>query len=229
MNLDGRVAVVTGGAGLLGRAVIDVLWAAGASLALPLRSPESRLPGYLSDDPGRFLRGTAELTDTASVRAFVEAAAKRFGVIDILVNLAGGYAGGKPVEEHSLEEWERMMAQNLTTAFVTTREVLPYMKRSARGRIINVTSLPGIRSGGGRAAYAVSKRGVIALTEAIADEVKGTAITANAVAPGIVLGEGETGGKGVSAAEIARVILFLCSDDASAVNGNVLKLFGGMA
>jgi NAD(P)-dependent dehydrogenase (short-subunit alcohol dehydrogenase family) len=229
MQLDRRVVLVTGAAGLLGRAVVPALRSAGASLALPYHASE---PGaFISELAGGgglpVFAARANLLEPEEVRSFVRGTENALGPVQVLVNLAGGYAGGKPLEEHSIDEWDRMMALNVTTAFLVIRETLPAMKRAGFGRIVNVSALPAIRSGAGRVAYAVSKRAVIALTEGLAEELSGSGVTVNAVAPSILRASGDEG-EGVLTSDVAATIVALCSPDHAAVSGNVIRMFGGM-
>jgi NAD(P)-dependent dehydrogenase (short-subunit alcohol dehydrogenase family) len=231
-----RVAVVTGGTGALGRVIVREFVAAGYAAAVPVRAGDqgsSRvLPGATSSD---LFTGPAELADEREVKAFVDAVLGRFGRIDALVNAAGGYAGGHQVEEIPLEEWASMMATNLTTCFLMSRAVLGEMRRAGGGRIINIAAMPAVLPSTKRGAYAVSKRGVAALTEVIAEETKGTGITCNAIAPSIILTEanarsmpGADTSKWVKPEEIAKLVLFLCSDEARPISGNVIRVFGGV-
>jgi NAD(P)-dependent dehydrogenase (short-subunit alcohol dehydrogenase family) len=226
-----RVALITGATGLLGNSVASAFHEAGIRLALPLHDIAStdRLPPALRNDAPTVLIGGADLADPLAVASFVDKTTQTFGSIEYLLNLAGGYVGGAPTEEVSVEEWDRMMSLNLRSAFLMIKSVLPVMKRAGFGRIVNIAAMPPLRSGALRSAYAVSKGGIITLTQSVADEVRGTAITVNAIAPSSILARpetGTTGEKGVHASSIAAVAGFLCSADASAVNGSILKMFG---
>jgi NAD(P)-dependent dehydrogenase (short-subunit alcohol dehydrogenase family) len=229
MQLNRRIVLVTGASGLLGRAVVPALRSAGASLAIPYHAPEPDAPlrGLIGDGGPPVFAARANLFEPEEVRSFVRGTENSLGPVQVVVNLAGGYAGGKALEEHSIEEWDRMMTLNVRTAFLVIRETLPSMKRAGFGRIVNVSALPAIRSGAGRLAYAVSKRGVIALTEGLAEELKGSGVTVNAVAPSILRTSGDEG-EGVLTSDVAATILALCSPDQAAVNGNVIRMFGGV-
>jgi NAD(P)-dependent dehydrogenase (short-subunit alcohol dehydrogenase family) len=228
-----RVAIVTGGTGGLGQTVVRDFLAGGVPVAIPVSSGSGHGPEMF---PGgqTFIR-PADLRDETSVGKFLEAAQHEFGQIDYLVNIAGGYAGGAGIEEITLEEWEGMLDVNLKTAFLMTRGVLPIMKKRGFGRIINIAALPALLPSRNKAAYAVSKRGVVALTELTHEEVKGSGITVNAIAPGIIDTEANRKAMGekdvarwVTPAEISRLIQYLCSDDARPVSGNIIRAFGGL-
>lgn len=231
----GKSAIITGGTGGLGTVVTRCFLEAGASVALPLRKvvPSSEIAPADSDVDARLLLHKTDLTIEGDIDSFLRTTLERFGKVDILVNAAGGYAGGNSISEMSLDEWERMLALNLRTAFLMSRGALPKMLEQGWGRIINIAALPAFRSGADKGAYAASKAAVVKLTEIIADEVKGSGVTANAIAPGMILtDEQKPSGsdadlkKYVTPDQIASVMMFLASDEASGVNGSVLKMYG---
>jgi NAD(P)-dependent dehydrogenase (short-subunit alcohol dehydrogenase family) len=173
----------------------------------------------------------ADLRREEDVNGFIRAVQKEFGRLDILVNVAGGYAGGNRVEETPVAEWDAMMEMNLKTTFLMCRGVIPLMK--GFGRIVNVAAMPALRPAARRGAYAVSKAGVVTLTEVIHQEVKGTGITVNAIAPSTLLTEankasmpGADTSAWVPLAEVASLIGYLCSDEARSVSGNTIRIFG---
>ncbi len=169
------------------------------------------------------------------VRPFCNEVRKRFGRIDILLNIAGGYAGGKKIAEVSLEDWERMLELNLKSVFLMSRGVVQEMMQNGFGRIVNIASRQALLPRAGSGAYAVAKRGVVTLTEVLADEVKGSGITVNAIVPSTIVTEANIRSMGdkdisrwITPDEIAGLILYLCSDAAGSMNGNVLRMFGGL-
>ena len=237
MLLQGKTVIVTGGTGALGKVVVSAFFDAAASIAVPIGSEHhlSSIPERIINASERFLASVADLTSENQTNGFTERVLERFGRIDCVVNIAGGYAGGNLVEDVATEEWDRMMSSNLTTAFLMCRSALPRMRKQGFGRIVNIAAMPALTSGARKGPYAISKRGVIALTETIADETKGTGITANAIAPSIILTEANKQSmpeadfnKWVTPEEIAQLILFLCSDHARSVSGNVIKTYGGI-
>jgi len=230
-----RVAIVTGGTGGLGQAVVKEFLAAGMAVAIPVSTETKVGSSARSLSEGRTLTLRADLRSEAAVKGFIARVVEELGGVDYLVNLAGGYAGGNLLEDTSLEEWEGMMDLNLKTAFLMTRGVLPLMKGRHFGRIINISAMPALVPGARGAAYAVSKKGIAALTEVTHEEVKGTGITVNAIAPGIIVTDANRTSmpdadvsQWVTPEEISRLILYLCSVEARSVSGNVLRVFGGL-
>ena len=232
----GKTAIITGGTGELGRVVSAHLLKEGANIAVPYVT-DSALRDLSPDlaDPKKCLFVKTDLTRPGDVDTFVRQTLEKYLSLDILVNAAGGYMGGSEIREVSPEDMQKMMNLNLTTTFLMCRAALKVMQPRNSGRIITIAAMPALRPAAGRGPYAISKRAVITLTETIAEEVKGTGITANAIAPSIILTEpnrrsmpGADTGKWVTPEEIASLILYLCSDEARSVSGNVIKIFGGV-
>ena len=235
MENSARTAIITGGTGALGSVVIQKFALRGVNLALPVREASSLDYIARSYPANKLYVAVIDLEDESSVASLVRQAVGKFGRIDHLVNIVGGYAGGSPIDKVTLEEWERMMDVNLRTAFLACRAVLPVMRQHAYGRIVNIAAMPALMSGARKGPYAISKRAVISLTETIADETKGTGITANALAPSIILTEANKQSmpdadfsKWVTPEEIADLILYVCSEEARSVSGNVIKIYGGV-
>ncbi len=236
MKFEGMTAIITGGTGALGSVVASQFFEAGANIAIPYGSTKSRSAlWHLSSGTGSMLASQADLTSEADVGNFTQEVKAKFGRIDILVNAAGGYVGGALVEESSLSEVESIMKLNFTTTFLMCRAVLPTMRSQKYGRIVNIAAMPAVTPKPRMGSYAVSKSAVITLTETIASEVKGTGITANTVVPSIILTEANKKSmpdadvsKWVTPLEITRLILYLSSEEAGSVNGNVIKIYGGV-
>ena len=233
----GKSIIITGGTGALGRSVASLFLNKGMRVAIPVRPGTMRteFPVELLGGGENIIFREADLSSETDVTAFVSDAAARFGSVDIVVNAAGGYAGGEAIGDVSLATLERMLTINLRTAFLMCSAVLPLMRGRKFGRIINIAAMPALSPAPLRGPYAIAKRGVITLTESIAEEVKGSGITANAIAPSIILTPANTASmpkadtsRWVSPEEIAAIILFLCSDDARSLNGNVFKAYGGV-
>jgi NAD(P)-dependent dehydrogenase (short-subunit alcohol dehydrogenase family) len=236
MNLHNSTVVITGATGALGSIVATRFFDAGARIAIPTITPSSGLlPERIVQANERCVLAKTDLSVESEVQQFVQLVHERFGTIEILANIAGGYEGGTAIAGTSIDQWNAMMTMNLTSAFLMSREILKFMLAAGQGRVLNIAAMPALTSGANKGAYAVSKRGVISLTEILAEETKGTGITVNAIAPSIVLTEANKmsmpksdTSKWVTPEEIAELIVFLCSDHARSVSGNVIRIFGGV-
>lgn len=236
MTLSRKTAIITGGTGTLGRICAERLFDESLNVAIPATSERSLIgiSGKLKESPGRFLGEIADLTNEEQVAAFVTHTVEKFGGVDYLVNCAGGYLGGSTIDEVSVDDWEGILRLNLRTAFLMCRAVLKLMKPRRFGRIVNIAASAALAPGVKRGPYAVSKRGVITLTETIAEETKGMGITANAIAPSIIVTDANKESmpdadysKWVTPEEIANLVVYLLSDEAKSMSGNVIKIYGG--
>lgn len=233
----GKVAVVTGGTGALGSVIVRQMLHEHVSVAVPYHSGKS-FPSQDSENAGdkdRTLFLQADLANEEQAGKFFDGVLKKFGTVDYLVNAAGGYLGGKKIADVSLDEWESIINLNLTTTFLMCRAALQVMRPKNSGRIVNIAAMTALAPAAAKGPYSVSKRGVITLTEVIAEETKGTGITANAIAPSIILTEANKewmtkadAEKWVTPEEIATLVLYLCSDTARSISGNAIKMFGGV-
>lgn len=220
-----RTLVITGGHGVLGRAVLKAALAEGLNLAVVDHAKGQAVPD------GVIELGGVDLTDGKAAERAMGAVAERFGRIDALLNIAGGFVW--QTVDDAEPAWERMFALNVTTALNATRAALPHLKRSDEGRIINVGAHGALKSAAGMGAYAASKAGVHRLTESLAEELKGTSVTANAVLPSILdtdqnrkdMPDADPA-KWVQPADLARVMLFLASPDSRAITGALIPVTG---
>ncbi len=224
--MHGKVIVVTGALGALGRVVAETALARGACVAGVDHAPSSAAP-----TANRIELGGVDLSDAAQAQKAIDAAAAHFGKLDALVNIAGGFAF-ETVADGDPKTWQRMYALNVLTALNTSRSAIKHLAASGAGRIINVGAMGALQAGAGMGAYAASKAGVHRLTEAMAAEWKGK-ITVNAVLPSTIDTAANRAsmpksdfGKWVRPEELAEVILFLASDAASAVTGALLPVNG---
>jgi NAD(P)-dependent dehydrogenase (short-subunit alcohol dehydrogenase family) len=224
-DFTGRVVVVTGGRGALGSSIVDAFAAAGAKVAVPVRGTD------LSRSEAVQFQGRARLDDETESSAFFESVKSNLGETDILVNAAGGYAGGPEVEETPVADIFDLFNKNFMTAFLSCRNVLPSMKKRKFGRIINIAAMTGLSPAAKKLSYSVSKRAVITLTEVLALECAGTGVTCNAIAPAIIetpanlisMSEGERS-RWTTPREIASLTAYLASGEGGAMNGNTIKL-----
>lgn len=220
-----RVIAVTGGHGALGRAVVEAALADGLKVAVidhaaGLPAPEGVLE----------LGGT-DLTDAAAAARAIAAVAAHFGRLDALLNIAGGFVW--QTVDDAEPAWDRMHALNLKTALNASRAALPWLKRSDEGRIVNVGANGALKAAAGMGAYAASKAGVHRLTESLAEELKATSVTVNAVLPSILdtaqnrkdMPDADPS-TWVRPADLARVMLFLASPESRAVTGALIPVVG---
>lgn len=230
-DYTGKVALVTGAAGNLGRAVAEELRSSGARLALVDRAVERfEAPWTTADDV--LLLG-ADLVDADSVEAAVKQVVARFGRIDLLANIAGGFTMGPPVHETPLETWDYMLNLNLRSVILTCRAALPHMRAARHGRIVNVSARAAQEPKANMAPYRLSKAAVITLTESLAAENREFGITANCILPGTIdtpqnradMPDADFG-RWVPPHALANVLLFLGSDEAAAVSGAAIPVYG---
>jgi 3-oxoacyl-[acyl-carrier protein] reductase len=224
--MDGKVVVVTGASGALGKVVAEVALARGARVA-GVDHAASQIPATAN----RIELGGVDLTDAAQAKKAIDTVVAHFGRLDALINIAGGFAF-ETVAEGDPKTWQRMYALNVLTALNASQSALPHLAASRSGRIVNVGAMGALQAGPGMGAYAASKAGVHRLTEALAAEWKGK-ITVNAVLPSTIDTAANRASmptadfeKWVTPEELANVILFLASDAASAVTGALLPVSG---
>lgn len=235
--LENRVAIVTGGTGALGRAVTEYFLESGAHVAVPyIIEPEVPLLkkrlGNRFPDAQMFLKH-ANVGDQSQLSQLVDQVAGKFGKVDILVNLVGGFWGGKSIAETTLEEWQSMFDLNLKPTFMCCRAVVPSMKKNRYGRIVSVASRSGLQGAGDFAAYAVSKGAIATFTASLAEEVLPDNILVNAIAPSTIDTEANRAAmpkakheNWVKPEDIARTIAFLCSEDCRVTSGAVIPVYG---
>jgi NAD(P)-dependent dehydrogenase (short-subunit alcohol dehydrogenase family) len=235
VDLKGRVVLVAGGTGGLGRAVSLAFLGAGARVAATYRRQAEldEVTTAAGADRTRLEGHAVDATDEAAVSRLVDDLVARHGGLDAMVNTVGGWAGGAKTWDAGDDELERMLSVNLRSGWVLARAAARAMVPRGRGSIVNVASKAGVEPTPGAAAYAASKAAALALIESLAGDLKGTGVRANSVLPSVI--DTEANRKAMPKAdfakwpkpeEIARVILFLCSDDAALVHGAAIPVYG---
>ena len=242
-DLTGRVAIVTGASRGLGRAIAERFAAAGASIVAGARERHAdAVVGQIRENGGNAVAVTVDLTDVSSIATLGDTALEQYGRIDVLVNNAG-IVRDQLMVRMKPEDWDVVLATNLTATFESCRCVLRTMVKQRSGRIINISSVVGQSGNPGQANYAASKAGMVGLSKSLAREVASRGITVNVVAPGMIdtdmtsslpeagrqamLGQIPMGRLGTPE-EIASAVHFLASDEASYITGQVVAVNGGM-
>ena len=230
-DFTNQVAIVTGAAGAVGQATVSAFVAAGARVAAVDLAGE-RL-AELWDGQQQVLQVSCDLTDPDSVAAMVATIGKDLGAVDILTNVAGGFAMGPPLHETSIETWDFMMDLNARSVFLTCRALLPAMRERGSGKIVNVAARAALQGKGRMAPYIASKAAVMRLTESLAAENRDVGINVNCILPGTV--DTPANRKDmpdadfstwVPTADLASVMLFLASPAARGVHGAAVPVYG---
>jgi NAD(P)-dependent dehydrogenase (short-subunit alcohol dehydrogenase family) len=251
IRLDGRVAVVTGAAGVIGSATIRLLAERGARIVAVDRS-EGDLEAAIKDLPAsaEAIAISADVTQEDGVKDYVRAAVDKFGTIDVFYNNAGVEGEVKPIQDYSLEAFRKVLDVNVVGVFLGMKHVLPVMLKQNKGSIINTASIAGLVGSPHIAVYSASKHAVIGLTKSVAWECTGTAVRINCVCPGLIesrmlsaIFQGRAGGNAPypmekmvervparrlgQGSEVASIVAFLASDEASYVSGSAYTVDGG--
>jgi NAD(P)-dependent dehydrogenase (short-subunit alcohol dehydrogenase family) len=230
-QLTDQVAMVTGGTGNLGGAVVRAFLAEGARLVVPDRGrgrAQAALPALANSDDHLLLEGI-DVTDPANMQDAVRQAVDRFGRIDILVNTVGGYRPGSPLHETGLDTWDFLMNINARSAFISSRAVIPVMLQNGGGRIVNIGSRAALGGQAGEAAYSAAKSAVLRLTESMAADYGRQNIQVNAVLPAALVQAADLQAdpaSGVTPEAVAEVVLFLCSEAGRIINGGLIPAYG---
>jgi NAD(P)-dependent dehydrogenase (short-subunit alcohol dehydrogenase family) len=251
IRLDGKVAVVTGAAGVIGTATMRLLAERGARIvAVDRREPD--LQAAITDLPAsaEVLAVAADVTEEDEVADYVRASIDKFGTIDVFYNNAGIEGEVKPITEYPLASFRKVLDVNVVGVFLGMKHVLPVMLRQNKGSIINTASIAGLMGSPQIAVYSASKHAVIGLTKSAAWECTGTGVRVNCVCPGLIdsrmlttIIQGRDPGSAPmpneklveriptrrlgQASEVASIVAFLASDEASYVSGSAYTVDGG--
>ena len=256
MSLAGKCAVITGSTSGIGLGIAEALAARGAKVVVNSftdRPEDHEIAKRVAAKGGEARYFQADMADHAACRALVEEATAIFGSVDILVNNAG-IQHVEPIETFPVEQWNRIIAINLSAAFHTTAAALPLMRNKGWGRIINIASAHGLTASPFKSAYIAAKHGIVGLSKTTALETAGQSITCNAICPGYVLTplveaqiedqmkvhgmDRETvlrevmllrqpSGQFATVEQIGGTAAFLCSDDAAQITGTTISVDGG--
>jgi NAD(P)-dependent dehydrogenase (short-subunit alcohol dehydrogenase family) len=235
--LKNRVAVITGGTGALGRAVSERFLEEGARVSVPwIVEPE--VPIFNERVGRRFAQldiflSKVDLGDEQQVARFVDETVKKMSRIDILVNLVGGFWGGKTIAETTVAEWQAMFDLNLKPTFLCCRAVVPVMQKNKFGRIVSVSSRTGLTGAGEFAAYAIAKGAIKTFTASLAEEVLNDNVLVNAIAPSTIDTEANRVAmpkakheNWVKPEDIAKNVAYLCSEQNQVTSGTVVPVYG---
>ena len=234
-KFDGKVALVAGGTGGLGRAVTLAFLEEGAKVVVTYRVTDEL--DALKSTAGKNelnLEGySVDVTDEVAVRQLVEKIVGKYRRLDAMVNTVGGYAGGTKLWELETKVFEQMLALNLRAGYALSRAAVRVMLKEGHGAIVNVAAKAAFDHASGAAAYAASKSAAVALLDSLAADLKGSGVRVNSILPSII--DTEANRKAMPTADfskwpkpedIARVILFLCSDDAKVIHGAAIPVYG---
>lgn len=233
-QFDGKVVLVAGGTGGLGKAVSQAFLGEDARVVVTYRNEKEFSELKRTVDVRASLNGyQVDVTDDTAVSQLVMEIVAGSGRLDVMVNAVGAYAGGTPVWQTEPAVFDRMLALNLQSGYVLSRHVVPQMLKQRSGSIVSVSSRAAIDHAAGAAAYAASKAASVALFDSLAADLKGTGIRVNSVLPSLIDTDANRKvmpdadfGKWPKPEDIAKVIVFLCSEDAKLVHGASVPVYG---
>jgi NAD(P)-dependent dehydrogenase (short-subunit alcohol dehydrogenase family) len=233
--LAGKVVLVAGGTGGLGRAVSLAFLKENAQVVVTYREQEEldALSNLAAENAHQVEGHRVDVTDEAEVSKLIDEIVARYGRLDAMVNTVGSYAGGTKLWELDTRVFDQMLALNLRSGYGLSRAAVRVMLKQGGGAIVNVASKAAIEHGAGAAAYAASKAAVVAMLDSLAEDLRGTGVRVNSLLPSII--DTSANRKAMPTAdfakwpkpeEIARVIVFLCSDGAKVIHGAAVPVFG---
>jgi len=235
INFSGKIVLVAGGTGGLGNAVSLAFLEEGAKVVVTYRKEEqfAAMKLAVGAKAGALEGAVVDVTDERAASEFVGGVLSRHGKVDALVNTVGGYAGGVKLWELETKVFDAMLSLNLRSGYALARAVLPAMLKQKDGSIVNVAAKAAFDHGAGAAAYAASKAAAVAMMDSLAADAKGTGVRVNSVLPSII--DTAVNRQAMPTAdfaswpkpeEIARVILFLCSEHAAVIQGAAVPVYG---
>ncbi len=235
VKFGGKVVLVAGGTGGLGRAVALAFLAEGAQVVVTYRVKEGfdALKNAAEKNEANLEGHVVDVTHEIAVRQLVEKIVGKYRRLDAMVNTVGGYAGGTKLWDLETKVFDQMLALNLRAGYALSRAVARAMLKEGHGAIVNVAAKAAFDHAGGAAAYAASKSAAVAMVDALAADLKGSGVRVNSILPSII--DTETNRKAMPTADfskwpkpedIARVILFLCSEDAKVIHGAAIPVYG---
>ena len=235
LDFKGRVSFVAGGTGGLGRAVTLAFLDEQAKVHVTYRNQDEvdGLRVAAGARAGQLEAHNVDVTEEGAVREVMESILAKEGGLDILVNTVGGYVGGIKLWELDEKVFARMVALNLRSGYVMAHAAVPLMLKQGRGAIVNVAAKAAVDHGAGAAAYAASKAAALALFDSLAADLRGTGVRVNSVLPSIIDTPANRNAmpkadfaKWPKPEEIARVIVFLCSEGACVIHGAAIPVYG---
>ena len=235
MTFAGKVVLVAGGTGGLGRAVSLAFLNEGAEVMVTYRKDQefADLKSAAGLNVSKLAGRNIDVTDEALVQEYIDGIVAEKGRLDVLVNAVGGYAGGMKLWELNAKIFDQMLTLNLRSGYVLSLAAVKVMLKQGNGAIVNVASRAALEHGAGVAAYAASKAAALAMINSLAAELHGSGVRVNSILPSII--DTEANRKAMTGADfakwpkpedIARVVLFLCSDDAKVIHGAAIPVYG---
>ena len=235
MKFEGKVALIAGGTGGLGRTVSRAFLAEGARVIVTYRKKQEfdELEKIAGAGAANLVGFDVDVTDEVAAQKLISTIAKENSRLDFLVNTVGAYAGGVKLWDTDPDVFDQQLKLNLISGYVLCRAVVPLMLKQQRGAIISVASKAAVDHAAGAAAYAASKAAAVAMMDSLAADLKGSGVRVNSILPSII--DTQVNRKAMPGADfakwpkpddIARVILFLCSDDARVIHGAAIPVYG---
>jgi NAD(P)-dependent dehydrogenase (short-subunit alcohol dehydrogenase family) len=226
-----KVVLITGGTGALGGKLVKKFLNSGAVTISSFHNERDAEKLKIENSKVELIE--LDMLQEEQLLERIPKLVKKFGTIDILVNVVGGYLGGKNTNDLSEAEWDKMMNLNLKSAFLISKHVIPVMVSGVGGKIVHISSRTGQKSEGGDSAYAASKAGLIRFVESAAQEFKDSGININCILPTTIDTDANRKAmpnsefsKWLSTEDLANVILFLCSSGARVINGSAIPTNG---